>query len=254
MSQPTLGRLDHVRAMGASADRLALAASGQSQTLEGAITITASEVVAAFLLPPVLRRLRERRPGVEVSVVATNAVRDLRRREADVAIRSGRPTDPDLVATRLRNTPAHLYATPAYLKSIGRPKSPADLGRAAFVGFGDDEGRFMNGLNALGFDLKPANFPLHTGSHLVLWEMVKAGLGVGAIVEEVGDAEPGVRRALPAMAAIPVPAWLVAHREVHTSRRVRVVFDLLVEHFGPKAPKVTSGSRSPPRSRAARRG
>ena len=227
-----VGLLDHVRKMGESANLFSLAASGQSQTIEGSICITASEVISAFLLPPVLERLRRLHPGVEIKIVATNAIRDLRRREADIAIRSGRPTDPNLIATRLRDTPAHLYATPGYLKRIGNPKSVADFARADFIGFGDDD-RFMTGLNAMGFALGPKNFPLRTENHMVLWELVKNGLGVGAIIDEIGDAEPLVTRALPAMPAIPVPAWLVAHREVHTSLRVRMVFDMLLEHFGP---------------------
>jgi DNA-binding transcriptional LysR family regulator len=224
--------LDHVRGMGESANRVALSASGQSQTIEGPICITASEVISAFLLPPVLARLRRTHPGVDIKLVATNAVRDLRRREADIAIRSGRPTDPNLVATRLRDTPGRLYATPGYLKRIGHPRSVADLSRADFIGFSDDD-RFLPGLNAMGFNLTRKNFPIHTENHMVLWELVKNGLGIGIIIDEVGDAEPLVERVLPALAPIPVPAWLVAHREVHTSRRVRVVFDLLVEHFGP---------------------
>jgi DNA-binding transcriptional LysR family regulator len=65
------------------------------------------------------------------------------------------------------------------------------------------------------------------------WELVKAGLGIGKIIEEVGDLEPLVERVLPSMAPIAVPMWLVAHREVHTSRRVRMVFDLIAEELGP---------------------
>jgi len=224
--------LDHVRGMGESANRVALSASGQSQTIEGPICITASEVISAFLLPPVLARLRRMHPGVDIKLVATNAVRDLRRREADIAIRSGRPTDPNLVTTRLRDTPGRLYATPDYLERIGHPRSVADLCRADFIGFSDDD-RFLSGLNAMGFNLTRKNFPIHTENHMVLWELVKSGLGIGTIIDEVGDAEPLVERVLPALAPIPVPAWLVAHREVHTSRRVRMVFDLLVEYFGP---------------------
>ncbi len=242
-----LDLLEHVRRMGESATHLSLAASGQSQTIEGSICITASEVITAFLLPPVLLRLRELHPGIDIRLVATNAVRDLRRREADIAIRSGRPTDPNLFATRLRDTPAHLYATPGYLKRVGEPAAFADFRRADFIGFSDDDGRFMNGLNALGFSLTPANFPVHVDSHLALWELVKSGLGIGAVIDAVGDAEPRVCRALPSMAAIPVPAWLVAHREVHSSRRVRMVFDLLVEHFGQTAPAPRPlGQRSSP--------
>jgi DNA-binding transcriptional LysR family regulator len=245
--------LEHVRKMGEFADRVSLSASGQSQTIAGSICITASEVISAFLLPDVLARLRRLHPGVEIKLVATNAVRDLRRREADIAIRSGRPTDPNLIATRLRDTPARLYATPGYLKRIGNPRSFADFSKADFIGFGDD-GRFMNGLNALGFNLTPENFYLQTENHLVLWELVKNGLGIGAIIDEVGDAEPLVERVLPSMAPIPVPAWLAVHREVHTSRRVRMVFDLLVEHFGPSKRAAPPRPRDVPRpSRGAKR-
>jgi DNA-binding transcriptional LysR family regulator len=238
--------LDHVRKMGEAANHVTLAASGQSQSIEGTISITASEIISAFLLPPILARLRRAHPGVEIKLVASNAIHDLRRREADIAIRSGRPTDPNLVATRLRDTPARLYATRAYLKQIGNPSSPADLGTADFIGFGDDD-RFLQGLNALGFDLTPRNFPIQVANHMVLWELVKNGLGIGAVIDEVGDAEPLVERVLPSMAPIPVPAWLVAHREVHTSRRVRLVFDLLAESLGPSRPV------KPPPSPAAKR-
>lgn len=226
-----LDLLEHVRGMGEAANRVSLSASGQSQTIEGSICITASEVNAAFLLPPILARLRREHPGIELKLVASNAVRDLRRREADIAIRSGKPSDPSLIATRLRDTPARLYATPSYLKRIGNPTTAAELSDADFIGFTDDD-RFMNGMNALGYSLTRENFPIHTENHMVLWELVKSGLGIGVIIDEVGDAEPLVRRVLPKAAPIPVPMWLVAHREVHTSRRVRVVFDLLLEHLG----------------------
>jgi DNA-binding transcriptional LysR family regulator len=246
-----LDLLEHVRGMGAAANGVSLAASGQSQSIEGAITITASEVNSAFLLPPVLERLRRLHPGVIVKVVATNAVRDLRRREADIALRNGRPTDPNLIATRLRDTPARLYATPRYLKTIGNPTTKEGLSTADFIGFSDDD-RFMNGMNALGFSLSPKNFRIHTENHMVLWELVKNGLGIGAIIEEVGDAEPLVERVMPTLDPIPVPMWLVAHREVQTSRRVRVVFDLLVEHFAPARRPVRAVPSAAKRRKRAR--
>jgi DNA-binding transcriptional LysR family regulator len=234
--------LDQVRGMGEAANRVSLSASGQSQSIEGPICITASEVISAFLLPPILERLRRTHPGVTIKLVASNAVRDLRRREADIAIRSGKPSDPSLIATRLRDTPARLYATPGYLRRLGHPQSPSGLSAADFIGFSEGDS-FMVGLNALGFQLTPKNFPLHTENHMVLWELVKTGLGIGAIIEEVGDAEPLVQRALPALPPIPVPAWLVAHREVHTSRRVRMVFDLLLEQLGPSKRAASSSPR-----------
>ncbi|NUP08945.1 MAG: LysR family transcriptional regulator [Polyangiaceae bacterium] len=245
-----LDLLEHVRTMADAANRVSLSASGRAQSIEGTITITASEVVSAFLLPPILAELREEHPGIEIKVVASNAVRDLRRREADIAVRNGRPTDPSLFAVRLRDTPARLYATRSYLKKIGYPKTRDDLRRAELIGF--DE-RFMEGMNALGFQLTEKNFPIFTESHMVLWELVKNGLGIGVILEEIGDAEPRVERALPSMAPIEVPMWLVSHREVHTSRRVRVVFDVIAKHLGrPKRVVAGTSKQAPGRRRRAR--
>lgn len=222
--------VEHVRAMGDAAGRVSLTASGQSQSVEGTVRITTTEVYAAFILPPIVANLRDLAPGINIEIVASNAISDLRRREADIAIRNGRPTDPDLIAKKLKNDYAHFYATPAYLDRIGNPQSQSELSHAQFIGF-DDNKPFIDGLNALGFDLTESNFPILTASHLVHWELTKQGLGVGVMPLSVGDEEPLVQRALPDMSPIEVPAWLVAHREVNTSRRVRLVFDLLADRI-----------------------
>jgi hypothetical protein len=48
------------------------------------------------------------------------------------------------------------------------------------------------------------------------------------MMDEIALADPDIARAVPGF-SVPVPMWLVAHREVRTSRRVRVVFDMLAE-------------------------
>lgn len=218
--------LEHVRGMGDAAGRVSLAAGGRSQSVEGSIAITASAVYSAHLLPPVVARLRREHPGIAVEIVASDATVDLRRREADIAVRSVRPRQPDLIARRLRDDRARLYAAPSYLDSIGNPAVPADLERADFIGFDATE-VLAEGLNGLGLNLTRANFPVLCADHLVQWEMVKAGIGIGIFPESMGDAEPRVRRALPGLAPMTFPVWLATHRELNTSRRVRLVFDML---------------------------
>ncbi len=226
LTQSGLELVGHVRAMGGAATRVSLAASGQSQSVEGPICITTTEVSAAFVLPPIIDRLREQAPGITVEIVASNAVSDLRRREADIAIRNGRPTDPDLIARKIKDDAARLYASPAYIEQIGNPATLAEFSQAAFIGFIDNK-PLLDGLNALGFNLTGRNFPVSTGSHLVHWELTKQGLGIGIMPVAVGDAEPRVARVAPWMDPIEVPVWLVAHRELRTSRRVRLVYDFL---------------------------
>jgi DNA-binding transcriptional LysR family regulator len=218
--------LDHVRAMGNAANRISLSAAGQSQSIEGTICISASEIYAAFLLPPIIIKLRELEPGIDVEIVASHATSDLRRREADIAIRNFRPTEPDLVAKKIRDVPARLYATPNYIERIGSPRLPVDLGQADFISI-DSAGALRNGLNAIGFNLTRQNFPIMTENYLVMWELVKHGLGIGILDGNIGDAEPLVERVLPDLDPLMFPIWLVAHRELNTSRRIRVVFDLL---------------------------
>ena len=226
--------VEHVRAMGDAASRVSLAASGRSQSIEGTVCITASEAYAAFVLPPIVETLRRSAPGITIEIVASNAVSDLRRREADIAIRHGRPTDPDLIAKRLPDDAAQLYATPTYLDRIGTPRSFADCSQADFIGF-DDNQPMLDGLNARGFTLTGRNFPILTASHLVHWALVKQGLGIGVMPLQVGDAEPSVVRVLPDMEPFEIPVWLVAHRELNTSRRVRLVFDLFADALSEKA-------------------
>ena len=226
---PTAGALlDHVRMMGEAAGRLALAATGQSQRIEGPIRITATEACAAQVLPPIIARLRAAYPGITVDIRATNRTVDLLRREADIAIRNFDPREPELIARKVGEDRGRPYATPGYLGKLGHPRGWADLMQAAFVGFGDASD-FIEGGRALGLHLTSQQVPVHVDSYLVHWELVKQGAGIGFNTEAVGDAEPLVRRVLPEAAPIVFPIWLVTHRELHTSRRVRVVFDLLVD-------------------------
>ncbi len=226
-----LDLLDHVRAMGVAANQMSLTASGHSQSLEGDVLISASEAYSAFLLPPIIAQLRVQAPGVHIEIVASNAPSDLQRREADIAMRNFRPTEPDLIAKKVRDDPGSFYATPDYLEKVGNPKSTDDLTGVDFIGFNRTD-QMVNMMVGLGMKVTQENFPIVSENHLVQWQMVKQGLGLGVITDLIGEKEPAVVRALPDLAPIMVPIWLTAHREVRTSRRVRFVFDLLADALG----------------------
>ncbi|WP_054002961.1 LysR family transcriptional regulator [Shimia sp. SK013] len=222
--------LEHVRDMGEAAGRVSMTALGQSQALEGTICISASETYAAVLLPPIIAKLRIIEPGIQVEIVVANHVSDLRRREADIAIRNFRPTEPDLIAKKIGDADAILYATPDYIEKIGNPTKPYDLRHADFVNM-DHGGMMIKGLNTLGLGLTEANFPLLTESYLVMWELVRQGAAIGILDAHIGDADPVVRRVLPDLEPLVFPIWLVSHRELTTSRRIRRVYDFLAEEL-----------------------
>lgn len=177
-------------------------------------------------MPPILAELRAAYPGIGVEIVVSNALSDLRRREADIAVRSVRPTDPELIARFLGQRRARLYAANAYLDASGQPETQEALARLDFVGFADNA-QLLRGLHAWGVPVAEDRFRLRTANHLVQWRMVCAGFGVGVMADDVGDAEPLVRRAAPWLEPFIYDMWLVAHRELRSSRRIRIVFDHL---------------------------
>ncbi len=222
--------VEHARAMAEGATQLSLVAAGQSAQLEGRVCVAASQLISAYLLPPVVARLRVEHPGIELELVASNATQDLRRREADIAVRNFQPEQPGLIAKKVGDREACMYATPAYLARVGHPKTPADLSRAEFFGFDRTE-RMIGYLRPLGVHLTERNFPIVAENHLVQWQLCKQGAGICIVMDEVGDADPDVVQVVPEI-RIPVPVWLVTHRELRTSRRMRVVFDVLAETLG----------------------
>ena len=228
--------LEHVRLMGDAANQFSLSASGKSDVLEGDVSITASELFSTFMLPSVIKALRELEPGIEIEIYSTNEERDLNRREADIAIRSVRPTQPDLIAKRLCSVRANLYAAKSYLRYLGNPPSIDELNKANYIDT-ENPGRLMELLNSQGLSLNKQNFPVISNSHIVQWELVKQGVAICATAEEIGDNEPLVERvSIPNPPLITMDLWLVTHNELRTNRRIRRVFDFLVSAFADSQP------------------
>ena len=103
---------DQVRRMGEAATAISMAASGQSQSVEGVVRVSATEMYGVKVLPSFVSTLRRTHPGIVLDIVATNALSDLRQREADIAIRNTDPKDPDMIARRLADEAGGLFATP----------------------------------------------------------------------------------------------------------------------------------------------
>lgn len=228
LTQAGVSLLDHARAMGAAADKLTLSASGHSEAGEGLVSISASDAVAAFLLPAILSQIRREAPGITIEVIASNALSDLMRRETDIAIRHVRPSEPDLIGRLLRDASACFYASREWVARNGHPRSADDVTGADFIGF-DLEGRFVEYLAGIGLPLDKHQVPLVSENAVVAWEMVRSGLGIGVMMDEIAARMPDVVRVLDELPVIKFPLWLVTHRELRTARRIRIVYDILAE-------------------------
>ncbi len=224
--------LEHARTMGMAAQNLALAASGQSQDVSGLVTVSATDAVATWLLPPVVRKLRDTAPGISLEVVTSNALSDLRRREADVAIRHVRPEQPDLIGRLLRECTAGFYASTEWVARHGHPLTAEQARGLDFIG-ADRGGRYREQLASNGLSLAADQFKVLSENAVTAWMLVQQGLGIGVMMDQIANRTPQVVRVLDEVAPMRFPCWLVTHRELHTTRRIRVVFDALAADLLP---------------------
>ena len=184
------------------------------------------------LWPKLLLKLRAQQPRIQIELVVSNAVNDLLRREADIAIRLVRPTQPSLVARRIGQVGVVACAHRSYLAEGGIPQTPADLLEHQLVG-NDRVQDITRGCAAMGHPVGAEQFALRTDDLMAYWAAVRAGLGIGFVGAFLLRDDPDVVAVLSDLPLPALPVWLVVHREIRSSRRIRAVMDFLAHHLPP---------------------
>ena len=233
IATPAAVRLaEAARAMETGAHTLMRGAHQAQTTLSGTVRLSASQPMGCCLLPKLLAQLRVEQPGIQIELVVSNTVSDLLRREADIAIRLVRPTQSSLLARRIGHLAVAVCAHRNYLVRRGVPQEPADLLRHDLVG-NDRVQDIYRGFAAMGHAVGPEQFALRTDDLMAYWAAVRAGLGIGFVATFMLPGDPDVAVVLPDLPLPSPPCWLVVHREIRTSRRIRAVFDFLARKLPP---------------------
>ena len=221
---------DAARAMDASAQQLLRQTTGAQTSKAGAVRISASQPVACVLLPPLLAQMRLALPDVTVELVVSNAVSNLLKREADIALRMVQPEQGSVIAKRVGNVTIGTYAHRDYLRRRGIPKQPGDLLSHDLIS-GDKDDSLERGAAALGLHLPKERMVLRTDDLIAYNAAVHAGLGIGFISDDVGQSSSALVSLPPTPRIPPLPVWLVVHREIRSNPRIKAVYDFLGHHL-----------------------
>ncbi|HYM03035.1 MAG TPA: LysR family transcriptional regulator [Stellaceae bacterium] len=221
-----LGLLPHAQAMAAAAEALRRAASGEAEDERGTVRLTASEVVGAEVLPPLLAEFRERYPQVTIELALTNRTEDLLRREADIAIRMLRPTQQALIVRRLGRVPIALYAHRAYVENHGLPQGLTDLLQHPLIGF-DRDASSMRSVGGAALALSRDMFAFRCDSDLAQLAALRAGFGIAGCQVGLALRDKDLVPILHGVLRFELEMWLAMHEDLRTSRRVRLLFDHL---------------------------
>lgn len=215
----------HVEAMAAAADAFARAASAEAGAASGTVRITASEVIGAEVLPPLLASLRRDHPDLAVELHLSDRTEDLHAQKADIAVRMVQPSQAALVVKRVGSIKLGFYATADYLQRHGTPATVADLARFGLIG-PDREPQDLRAFRNAGLDADAQTWALRTDSHLAHLPAILAGIGIGVCQVAIARRHPDLQRVLSDYAP-GLETWIAMHEDLRHVARVRVTFDHL---------------------------
>ena len=95
---------------------------GADERIAGEVRVTTTDALALDFVVPAIERLRTSHPEVKVILSTTTRILDLARRDADIAVRTLRPEQSDLIVRQLGKWRVGLYAASAYLERRGEPR------------------------------------------------------------------------------------------------------------------------------------
>ncbi|WP_077961215.1 LysR family transcriptional regulator [Ensifer adhaerens] len=218
----------YAETLAATSAALLREASSQRETVSGTVRISASEVIGIEVLPPILADLHAAYPELTIELSASDAVEDLLRQEADIAVRMVAPAQDALIARHIGAVPLGFHAHRRYIERRGMPQALTDLAGHSLIGY-DRETAAIRAIIARSPELPAARFALKADSNLAQLAAIRAGFGIGICQNGLAARDPALLPVLPGLFEMKLDTWLVMHENLKTAPRCRVTFDALAK-------------------------
>ncbi len=200
--------------------------------LHGQLRIAAPLSFGTTHLAPVLAELARRHPLLNVISCYSDRFVDIIGEGFDCAVRVGYLSDSNHIARRIGPIRGRLVASPAYIKEHGAPETPDDILRHQALLQGTETWYFIDGDKKVPIHPQ-GRFKADNGAALAAAAI--AGLGIATLPDFLTEVALKSGALVPVMSRFPVPEagiYIVRPPGRHPSRKVRVLTELLIEHFG----------------------
>jgi DNA-binding transcriptional LysR family regulator len=198
--------------------------SGRDQLLSGVLRVTASETLSYAALPTLFAAFHKVHPRIQLVLSIDNRMLDLSRREADVALRVQRPSDPSLFGRRLTSIGWAFYGSEgsAPLRRSGRG---FNFSRHAVIGWDEPARIVASDWTARHVPAERISFRSNSLVNQLM--AVRAGVGIAVLPCYLADREPQVQRISGVLPDLASELWIVTHQDLKHTARIRAFLSVI---------------------------
>jgi len=202
--------------------------TGRDTRLSGKLRVTASETMGFRVLTDEIAAFRKQHPGILVELAVDNRVYDLSRREADVALRATRPAQGDLFGRKLVDIRWALFASADYLKANPAPVTLKTLARHQMIGWAEQAAP-TRAASWIAGHVPPDAIGFRSSGLINQFMAARAGLGLALLPTYLAAADPSLKRAMSPLKDLVTDLWLITHRSLKDTARVRAFMSIVGE-------------------------
>lgn len=196
---------------------------GKDTKLTGEIKLGISQAMATPFWMTIFKSLMDKYPELELELLITDDLNDLNKREADIVIRATNNPPENLIGRKLALYHVAAYASPEYLKTHDITKQPSEC---HWIGW-NDYSSFPEWVLRSQYPHIPVRGRIN--NHIGQVSAAIAGLGIAMLGCTSGDSEPLLRRVPPGIPEPRKDIWVLTHKDLLATTRVRVLMNLITE-------------------------
>lgn len=192
----------------------------------GPVRIAMMEGIASFYLAYRLDRLRSSHPDLKLELVSSPQTVNLTRRDADLFLSFFKPSGRGLIVQKIGAFELRLYASPAYLRRHGRPRSIDDLSNHIYVDYIDD----LIAIDAVRWLADVVKYPktvFNSNSVIAQYHAAVVGVGMALLPSFVAARDRRLKPILVGKVSVKRELWLSVHHDLHENPRARAVIDFI---------------------------
>jgi DNA-binding transcriptional LysR family regulator len=201
---------------------------GRDRQASGKVRVTTGDDIASFIVAPMLATFKARYPGILLEIVARFDIANLARREADIGLRTVAPAKGEFLVRHAGWWDLGLYAARSYAETNGLRPGIGNLSKVDVITWNTEHANLGGGPWFVEH-APDAHIVLTANSRLIHLAACKAGLGIAILPCVAADHEPDLIQLLPPNRVVSAKLWLVVHRDLSQTARVRAVMDFLCD-------------------------